>query len=94
MKKHAILILVSNLLGVIAQELDSVRNAILYSSSSNSTQLYHSQIKEIRDNYINNRLHQYSPLHKSWYGKKHWRDEKTYILYDRSIPVVFMLHKE
>ncbi|WP_321333085.1 RHS repeat-associated core domain-containing protein [uncultured Bacteroides sp.] len=35
-----------------------------------STQIYHSQIEEIRNNYINDRLNQYSPLIRTWYGKK------------------------
>lgn len=36
-----------------------------------SIQLNHGQIKLIRDNYIHNRLHLYSPLRTRWYGKKY-----------------------
>ena len=43
----------------------------LYKGNYNAaTLLYHNQIKAIRDNYINNRLHQYSPLSRNWFGKK------------------------
>lgn len=43
----------------------------LYKGNYNTaTLLYHNQIKAIRDNYINNKLHQYSSLSRNWFGKK------------------------
>ena len=65
-------------LGHLNDQKEDMNNLMMQSSYvyffggsyNTATQLYHNQIKTIRDNYINNRLHQYSPLSRNWLGRK------------------------